>query len=77
MKQSKWSGKFIFNAISKVKKELDEITQACEVVVDEIGVESVAYKILKQNREEKQRELMSLENKTYTEDSFTKEKELF
>lgn len=66
MRQSKVTGMFIWEELNRKKGDLKELSQAVDVVADEIGAGSIAHKLLKEQYLIKIKEVKDLENATYT-----------
>lgn len=66
MKESVLSGKQIYTEISKLQAEVDEFDKAASSVDDELGTNSIAYKMLVKAKQEKQDELDKLFNRRFT-----------
>ena len=62
-----FTGKFIFEIITKLQNELSELGEACDLVSDEIGQQSTAYKLLNTQYHQKQKELDKALNSQYKE----------
>jgi hypothetical protein len=66
MKQSKFTGLYIYEQIKKLHEDYREIYDVAENVGDDYGRDTKAYKILKQQYELKKEEIKKLEEKEYT-----------
>lgn len=66
MKQSKLTGKYIYDQLRKLYTELEEIGEACDMVSDDMGQQSAAYRILNESYKKKAQEIDALENQMYT-----------
>ncbi|QIW88775.1 hypothetical protein P59_178 [Bacillus phage P59] len=66
MKQSEMTALQIFEEIEAMRKEVNELGEACDQVINEVGAGSVAYKHLNKVYGEKCEELKTLEQVTYT-----------
>lgn len=65
MKQSVVTGEYIFNQLKGLYDELKELGQACDTVADEIGQDSLAYRILNENYKTKNEELEKFKKQGY------------
>lgn len=66
MKQTTETALNIYRKIDGLKKELNEIGQACNAVQGELGKDHIGYTLLKKQYEDKQLELRRAENSRYT-----------
>ena len=66
MKQSQLTGKFIYETLNRLYKELNELGEACDTVSDELGQQSVAYQILDKSYKEKKQEVKRHEEQIFT-----------
>jgi septal ring factor EnvC (AmiA/AmiB activator) len=67
MKQSKMTGKYIFDQMQKLEKEILELERALESIEDDFSKVHIAYKLLDQQYKDKRAEFQQLERKEYTE----------
>jgi hypothetical protein len=65
LKQSILTGKFIYENLKKLYVELNELGGACDVVSDEVGQQSVAYKILRETYNAKKSEIKKFEEQDF------------
>jgi hypothetical protein len=65
MKQSILTGKFIYERLNKLYTELKQIGEACDMVSDDIGQGSVAYKILNDSYNGKKIEITKYEEEKF------------
>lgn len=65
MKQSIMTGKQIYDELKKIRKDLDELGQACDLISDDLGQQHVAYVLLNKQYVEKERELRMAEAVRY------------
>jgi hypothetical protein len=65
MKQSNFTGKYIFDEIIRIKREVDELEKALDTLAEEVGQSSIAYKVVNEQRIEKTRLLTSLFSRKY------------
>jgi hypothetical protein len=66
MKQTEMTALQIFTEIEAMRKDVDELEQACDQVANDVGAGSVAYKHLKKVYEMKCEDLQKLEQATFT-----------
>ena len=67
MKVSEFTGRYLFDKLKKLEDELKELGQACDIVSDEIGQQSAAYRILNAQYSQKKNELNKALTTTYRE----------
>lgn len=72
MKQSVMTAKEICNHISQLRKELADLASACDMILDDLGKDNLAYKILDKQYNDKKIELSKAESTTYERSTFTK-----
>lgn len=65
MKESVLTGKYIYDNLKKLYAELNELGEACDVVSDEVGQQSTAYKILNENYNAKKSEIKTFEERSF------------
>jgi hypothetical protein len=61
-----FTGRFIYENILKIVKELDELGEACDVVSNELGQQSLAYDLLNKQYNTKRQELDNALNVQYS-----------
>jgi hypothetical protein len=61
MKQSVLTGKFIYENLRNLYVELNELGEACDIVSDDLGQSSTAYKILSETYNVKKSEIKKFE----------------
>lgn len=65
MKQSVFTGKYIYEELKQLEKEINELYDAAEMVKNEIGAGSVAYRLLNQQYKDKKTEFQLKEKANY------------
>lgn len=65
MKQSIVTGKYIYEEIKRIEDEALEIEKGLDTIYDEIGTDSIAYTLLKDQYENKRKELNQLFKNEY------------
>jgi hypothetical protein len=65
MKQSKFNGKYIFDEMLKLQREIEEIGRGLDCVESDFNTQHIAYRLLKDQYEAKRREFQQLEIKEY------------
>lgn len=66
MNHNRVTGEFIYDQLKNLYKELDELGDACDAVSDEVGQQSVAYKILNESYDKKAQEINTLKRQVFT-----------
>lgn len=67
MRQSQVTGKYIYEQLDKLYRELKEIREARDAIKDDYSSIHIAYKLLNEKYELKQKELSKLEIISYTQ----------
>lgn len=57
MKESKLTGRIIYDGIRKLEVEVEELAKACDQISDDLGQDTLAYKLLDKAYNEKKTEL--------------------
>lgn len=69
MKDSRFTGKFIYETILGLNNELKDLNSALNSIADDLGDSSLAFKLLEKAKSDKQRELNEALTQTYNKDS--------
>lgn len=67
MKTSVMTAGAIYEIVSKLRKEIDELNNALTLVDDEIGRSNAAYSLLLKQKEDKFKELLAFEKQVFTQ----------